>query len=183
MADVVTLPVPVLPSADEHAQAETARDEALFSWADAVLKALGLDKAVAAAKSVEELRRITFDIDSTKVITAIRNALHPTSGRRQEHFSGLREGGLKIILKNRFAELKKTREAVLRHKRQPEADWTVQLILDKNDKIVANLANLILILRHAPKWRGVLGYDEFSARTVIRKRPPWGEETPEAPLD
>jgi predicted P-loop ATPase len=181
MADVVKLPVPVSPSVDEHTQAETQRDEQLFAWADAVLKALGLDKAVAAAKSVEELRRITFDTDSTKVITAIRNALHPTSGRRQEHFSGLREGGLKIILKNRFAELKKTREVVLRRTRQPEADWTVQLILDKNDKIVANLANLILILRHAPKWRGVLSYDEFSARTVIKKRPPWGEETPEAP--
>jgi bisphosphoglycerate-dependent phosphoglycerate mutase len=83
MADVVKLPAPVSPSADEHAQAETQRDEQLFAWADAVLKALGLDKAVAAAKSVEELRRITFDIDSTKVITAIRNALHPTSGRRQ----------------------------------------------------------------------------------------------------
>jgi len=181
MADVVKLPIPASLGADEHAQAETERDQRLFAWADAVLKALGLDKAVIAAQSVEELRRITFDADNAKVITAIRNALHPASGRRQEHFSGLREGGLKIILKNRFVELKKTREAVLRRKRQPEADWTAQLILDKNDRIVANLANLILILRHAPKWKGVLGYDEFSARVVIRKRPPWGEEASEAP--
>jgi len=176
MADVVKLPVPVTPSADEHAQAETERDQRLFAWADGVLKALGLDKAVAAAKSVEELRRITFDLTSTKVITAIRNALRPASGRRQEHFSGLKEGGLRIILKNRFAELKKAREVELRRKRQPEADWTLNLILDKDDSIVANLANLILILQHAPKWRGVLGYDEFSARAVIKKNPPWGAE-------
>jgi len=180
--DVVKLPVPASLGADEHAQAETERDQRLFAWADAVLKALGLDKAVAAAKTVEDLRRVTFDVDSAEVITAIRNALHPASGRRQEHFSGLREGGLKIILKNRFAELKKTREAALRRgKRSPEVDWTADLILDKDDRIVANLANLILILRHAPKWKGVLAYDEFSVRVVIRKRPPWGVEALDAP--
>jgi hypothetical protein len=67
-------------------------------------------------------------------------------------FRGLKEGGLKLILKNRFADLKKTREAVLRRSRQP--DWTDKLILDKNGKIVAILANLILILREAPKWEG-----------------------------
>ena len=55
------------------------------------------------------------------------------------------------------------------------------LILDKDGKIVANLANLILILREAPKWKGVLGYDEFNVRVVIRKRPPWGEEVADTP--
>ena len=50
------------------------------------------------------------------------------------------------------------------------------MILNKDGKIVANLANLILILREAPKWRGVLGYDEFAVRVVVRKCPPWGEE-------
>ena len=38
---------------------------------------------------------------------------------------------------------------------------------------------MILILREAPKWKGVLGYNEFNAWVVIRKRPPWGDE----PLD
>ena len=32
------------------------------------------------------------------------------------------------------------------------------------------------ILREDPKWKDVLGYDEFKARVVIRERPPWGEE-------
>src|SRR5262245_59349433 len=54
MADVVKLPIPASLGADEHAQAETERDQRLFAWADAVLKALGLDKAVIAAQSVEE---------------------------------------------------------------------------------------------------------------------------------
>jgi hypothetical protein len=49
----------------------------------------------------------------------------------------------------------------LRRRKQP--DWTDQLILDKDDKIVANLANLTLMLTEAPKWKSVLAYDEFNA--------------------
>ena len=179
MVKVIKLPVPASQDADDHARADTQRNQRLFDWADAVLKRLRLDKAVAAARSIEELRRVTFNADSAEVTLAIRDALHPASGHRQEHFRGLKEGGLKLILKNRFAELKKTREARLRRRKQP--DWTDQLILDKDGKIIANLANLILILREAPEWKGVLGYDEFNARVVIRKRPPWGEEAADTP--
>jgi predicted P-loop ATPase len=179
---VIKLPVPASQDADEHARADTERNRRLFDWADAVIKRLRLDKAVAAARSIEELRRVIFDVDGAEVTLAIRDALHPASGHRQEHFRGLKEGGLKLILKNRFTELKKTREAVLRRRRNREQpDWTDQLILDKDGKIIANLANLILILREAPKWNGVLGYDEFNARVVIRKPAPWGEEMPDAP--
>jgi hypothetical protein len=179
MVKVLKLPVPASQDADEHARADTQRSQRLFDWADAVLKRLRLDKAMAAARSIEELRSVTFDADSAEVILAIRDALHPASGHPQEHFRGLKEGGLKQILKNRFNEWKKTREATLRRRKQP--DWTDRLILDKHGKIIANLANLILILREASAWKGVLGYDEFNARVVIRKRPPWGEEMPDAP--
>src|SRR5215471_6346372 len=122
MVKVLKLPVPVSQDADEFARADTERNQQLFAWADAVLKKLRLDKAVAAAKSIEELRSVTFKADSAEVTLAIRDALHPADGQRQGHFRGLREGGLKLILKNRFAELKKTREAILRRRKQP--DWT-----------------------------------------------------------
>ena len=181
MVDPIKLPVPAPPpNADAHARADTQRNQRLFDWAEAVLKRLGLDKAVAAARSIEELRRITLDVDSAEIALAIRDALHPASGHRQEHFRGLREGGLKVILKNRFTELKKTREGALKRGKPPD-DWTDRLILNKNGEIVANLANLILILCEAPKWRGVLGYNEFAARVVIRKRPSWGTEPPDSP--
>src|SRR5262245_15441505 len=166
MVEVIKLPVPASQDANEHARADTQRNQRLFDWADAVLGRLGLRKAVAAARSIEELRSVTFNADSSEITLAIHDALHPASGHRQEHFRGLKEGGLKLILKNRFAELKKTREAALRRRKQP--DWTKQLILDKDGKIVGNLANLILILREAPEWKGVLGYDEFNARVVIK---------------
>ena len=55
--------------------------------------------------------------------------------------------------------------------RRKQPDWTDALILDKEGKIVGNLANVILILREAPEWKGVLGYDEFNARVVIRRAP------------
>ncbi len=174
MLGVINLPVPASQDADEHARSETQRKQRLFDWADAVLNKLGRTMALAAASSIEELRLVTFDAGSAEVTLAIRDALHPASGPRQEHFRGLKEGGLKQILKNRFAELKKTREAALR--RRKPLDWTDQLILDKEGNIVPNLANLILMLREAPKWKGVLGFDEFNVRVVIKRRPPWGEE-------
>lgn len=125
------------------------------------------------------MRLVTFDADDAEVTLAIRDALHPATGHRQEHFRGLSERGLRQILKSRFAELKKTREAALRRGKQP--DWTDQLILNAAGKIVPNLANLILMLREAPKWKGVLAYDEFNARVVIKGRPPWGQEAPNTP--
>ncbi|HEY8442831.1 MAG TPA: virulence-associated E family protein [Xanthobacteraceae bacterium] len=181
MAKIVNLPMPVLQTQTEaeHARADTERNRRLFAWALSVLKQLGIDSAVAAAKSVEELHRVQFDPNAAEIILAIRDALHPASGRSEKHFRGLKEAGLKQILKNRFAELKKERVAALRRQggREKHADWTDQLILTKDGRIVANLANLVLMLREAPKWKGVLGYNEFTAMVVIRKLPPWGMET------
>ena len=182
MVDPIKLPNPTPPpNADAHARADTERNRRLFDWAEAVLKALGLDMAVAAARSIEDLRWIALDVNSAEIALALRDALHPTSGQRQEHFRGLREGSLKAILRNRFTVWKKDREATLRRGKAPKSDWTDQLILDKDGKIRPILANLILILREASRWKGVLGYDEFAARVVIKRPPPWGREALDSP--
>jgi predicted P-loop ATPase len=173
MADVLKLPVPTSQGADEHARADTQRNQQLFDWADALLKKFGLDKAVTAAKSIEQLRNVTLDMESAEITLAIRDALYPASGQRQEHFRGLRAGGLKQILKNRFAEMKKVREAALRRGKRRQSDWTDDLILDSDSKIKPNLANLILILMSSPDWKGVLAFDEFAARVMIKQRPPF----------
>ena len=109
MVKVVKLPVATSQGADSYADADTELRRRLFEWADAVLQKLGLDRAVRAANSIEELRRVRLDVDSVEVALAIRDALHPTSGRRREHFRGLKEGTLKRILENRFNDLKKDR--------------------------------------------------------------------------
>jgi predicted P-loop ATPase len=179
------IPFPPL-GAEEHAQAETERKQRLFAWADDVLHQLGLAERIARANSFDELRKITFDPDAADVALAIREALHPASGRKADHFAGLREGSLKRVLKSRFDEMKQQRDAELRRpggrqgRRQSAAsNWTDDLKLDDKGGVRPILSNLILFLTHHPKWKGVLAYDEFSTRVVIRKRPPWGECAPE----
>jgi predicted P-loop ATPase len=167
------------PGAEEHARSETERKQQLFAWADRMLRELGLADRVARTNSLDELRRIIFDADAAEVALAIREALHPASGAKADYFAGLRAGGLKRILRMRFDEMKAQREAHLRRQgagHQSAPDWTDDLKLDDNGGIQPILSNLILYLRHHPKWKGVLAYDEFSARVVIRKRTPWGEE-------
>jgi predicted P-loop ATPase len=154
----------------------------LFEWAGLVLKNLRLTKAVKQAASIEQLRAIALNVEGADVALAIRDALYPATGARAEYFRGLREGSLKQILKNRLVDLKRDREKVLRDRAGANRrDWTDDLILGAKDEIVPNLANLILILRRAPAWEKVLAFDEFSARVVIRRRPPWGEEEVDAP--
>ena len=47
------------------------------------------------------------------------------------------------------------------------------LIVGENGKPKALLANAVLMLRQAPEWRGVLGFNEFSLYTVTRLPAPW----------
>jgi predicted P-loop ATPase len=169
---------------EEHTRAETERKRHLFAWADGVLHELGLAERIAHAGSLEELRKITFDADAAEIALAIREALHPAGGAKDDCFAGLREGGLKRILKMRFDEMKREREGQLRcqqgGKQSVNTDWTDELKLDEKGAVRPILSNLILFLIHHPKWKGVLAYDEFSARVVIRKRPPWRAEVPDA---
>jgi len=97
MVKVISLPAPASQDAEDHARDDTQRNQRLFDWADTVLKRLRLDKAVAGARSIEELRAVTFDADSVEITLAIRDALHPATGHRQQHFRGLKEGRLQRV--------------------------------------------------------------------------------------
>ena len=64
---------------------------------------------------------------------AIRDTLHPATGKREEYFVGLSDAGLKRLLKARFIELKKEREQALRSGasgRRATRDWSDDLVLD-----------------------------------------------------
>lgn len=178
---------PPPPGAEEHARAETERKNRLFAWVDATLAQLGVTQRIADATSFDELRKVIFDVNTVDVELAIRDALHPASGRRADHFAGMKEAMLKRLLQKRFRELKKERESELKSGRGTASggrrstfNWTNDLKLDDKGGVRPLLTNLILFLRHHPAWHGVLGYDEFHAHVVIRKRPPWGDEAPDA---
>jgi predicted P-loop ATPase len=172
------------PDAETHARAETERKLKLFAWADGVLKQLGLADKVAQAASFDDLRKITFDADDVNVELAIREALHPTAGKPAEHFTGMKAGSLKRLLKMRFAEMKKDRETELKQgrggKRSAPHDWTNNIKFDAKGSVRPILTNVILFLREHQTWKGVLAFDEFNNRVVIRKRPYWGDELPDA---
>jgi predicted P-loop ATPase len=178
MADIIHLPVP--PDADAQAKANTDRNALLLAWARKVLQDLGIAKAVAGARSFEQLHNITLDRYEADIAMAIRDALHPANGKRAEHFVGLRSGSLRRILDNQLHDLKRDRENTLRgRRRQP---WEDKLILNKKGWPTACLANLVLILCNNPAWKSVFAFDDFNHRVVLRGRPPWGEERRNAPL-
>ena len=174
---------PPPPDAEQHARADIqARKRKLFAWVDATLEQLGVTKRIADAGSFDELRKITFDVKVVDVELAIRDALHPASGRKADHFDGMTEGMLKRLLKRRFDERKNEREEELKSGRDGAGgrqrltyNWAEDLKLNDGGGVRPLLANLILFLRHHPQWQGVFGFDEFNARVVIRKRPSRGE--------
>jgi predicted P-loop ATPase len=180
--------IPIVSSAEAHARAETERKRQLFAWADRILQELGLVERVKRATNLYELHKVVFDTDAAEVVLAIREALHPASGTKADWFVGLHEGSLKRLLKKRFEEMKKKREDELHRqggsqggRQQSTPDWTDDLKLDDKGGVRPILSNLILFLRHHQQWQGVLCYDEFNARTVIRRRPSWGDEAPDTP--
>jgi hypothetical protein len=176
--------IPLKTGTEEHTCAETERKRQLFAWADRLLQELGLVDEVSRATNLEELSRIKLDVDAVEVALAIREALHPASGPKADCFIGLNAGSLKGLLKNRFKELKSKRRFELEHGhggaggKHSAHDWTDDLKLDDKGGVRPLLTNLILYLRHHPKWVGVLAYDEFNARVVIREQPPWNQREP-----
>ena len=70
------------PTAEERAAGE--RNKRLFEWCIALLEQLGLKKQIKEAMSFEDLSKITIDVNDARVEMAIRDALHPASGRRAE---------------------------------------------------------------------------------------------------
>jgi predicted P-loop ATPase len=62
-------------------------------------------------------------------------------------------------------------------------EWKKGLILNTNDTPKAVLANVLHALREAPEWKGVLAFDEFALRPMLRGRAPWMDTAPPEPVE
>jgi predicted P-loop ATPase len=169
LGDIVPLPV----SPEDRAGAEAQRQQKLFDWAAGVLERLGLLREIKQVRSQYDVRRITIDLNDPEVVIAIQYALHPIKGKRESHFVGLTEANLKRLLQARLTALINERARELGNW-ESGPDWSKKLERDKKTgKIISNVSNVVLIFRNAPKWKGVLGFNEFTVKVELRKRPPW----------
>ena len=62
---------------------------------------------------------------------------------------------------------------------QHDDHWTDGLTLNKHGIPLGNVRNLLYAFRNAPEWKKVIAYDEFFARVITTRSPPWGYRTVE----
>lgn len=65
------------------------------------------------------------------------------------------------------------REAIQRPETEPRPEWVSEIRLNREGEPVPDAANVLIPLRQAPEWRGVIGYDEFHQRPMLMRKPPW----------
>jgi putative DNA primase/helicase len=56
--------------------------------------------------------------------------------------------------------------------------WQERFQFNDNGSIKADIANAMLVLENDLRWKGVLGYCDFSYRIIKRKAPPFGDSEP-----
>jgi predicted P-loop ATPase/primase-polymerase (primpol)-like protein len=57
---------------------------------------------------------------------------------------------------------------------QPDINWQTKLARQKiENNISSSLQNIALVLEHDKQWLGILGYNEFTRKTVKLKHPPY----------
>ena len=64
--------------------------------------------------------------------------------------------------------------------KQAPGNWRRTLLYTQKGELAACLSNVYDILLNSPEWQGVLGFDEFSARTHKRLPAPYFGESPES---
>lgn len=64
---------------------------------------------------------------------------------------------------------------------ETDFDWTGKLKMDKNGRILSTRANIRMILSNDPRIKRTFGWDGFSQRIALLKRPPWRSETDKDP--
>lgn len=64
-------------------------------------------------------------------------------------------------------------ERLARRAQAEDPDWKGSLRRTASGGIAGAVENVLTVLAHDPAWAGVVGYNEFSERVVLRKPAPW----------
>jgi putative DNA primase/helicase len=64
------------------------------------------------------------------------------------------------------------REAIVRPVDEKQL-WVSEIRLNRDGEPVPDAANIVIPLRQADEWRGVIAYDEFHQRPMLMRKPPW----------
>ena len=61
--------------------------------------------------------------------------------------------------------------------------WKKRLEKNRAGEYITNLANISLVLRTAPRFKGKFGIDQFSHTIMVLGELPWGNSTEPRPID
>jgi len=59
----------------------------------------------------------------------------------------------------------------------PAEMWRQHLQRDRNNKLIANAANVVTALEHSPDLAGIIQLDRLSGKLMLVKRPPWENDS------
>lgn len=123
----------------------------------------------------------------SRVLDATRRAAGPNSGWDWHRERRTIQGMCRSWARRLSIEEQQFREGVvgsssngtvvqIDQAREQMRDWTADLVRSrgKHKDVKPLHKNLVLFLCNHPSWQGVLGYDEFAHKLVVRKPPPWG---------
>lgn len=123
----------------------------------------------------------------SRVLDATRRAAGPNSGwdwhRERRTIQGMCRSWTRRldVEAQEFRQLNNGEQTVgtvvrIDQAREQMRDWTADLVRSrgKHKDVKPLHKNLVLFLCNHPAWQGVLGYDEFSCKVVLKKSPPWG---------
>jgi predicted P-loop ATPase len=140
-----------------------------------------IEQAIAASKKIETIPGRTNDDPSDSIPAGERNStLTSLAGSMRRR--GMTEEAIAaaLLAENQRRcdpplsddEVRQIAASVASYPSEPTPFATVQLLRTEDGKPRACAANVVALLRDSPEWAGVIGYDEFSERVVLRQPAP-----------
>lgn len=142
-------------------------------------------------------RLVDAAVPADPVVRAFQASVGPNRTEAVAHLLGelpvqamLHEGGaliidqvaavMKVAQVSKKAVQQAAQEFATRLVRRAEAadvgTWKTKLRRSSTGKVESTADNILTILANDPEWSGVLGFNEFSQRVVLRKEAPWDDD-------